>query len=123
MAPAGPDGGSVEEILGVTVLTAIGGHGGRTSVPKPVMEALRLRYSPKKREKLLWGLQGGEIVVTKGTSESDFRKTIISRGDTSAVPKHICEALKLRPTLQRSESLVWIRRGEVILVRRRGRRS
>ena len=107
-----------ETILGVTVLVAVGGHGGRTTIPKKVMEALKLRYSPQKREKLLWTQEGEEVVVTKGTPQSDFRKTILSRGDTAAVPKHICEALKLKLTPQREESLVWIQRGEDILVRR-----
>ena len=107
-----------EKILGVTVLVAVGGHGGRTTIPKKVMEALKLRYSPQKREKLLWTQEGEEVVVTKGTPQSDFRKTILSRGDTAAVPKHICEALKLKLTPQRGESLVWIQRGEDILVRR-----
>ena len=109
-----------EKILGVTVLVAVRGHGGRTTIPKQVMEALKLRYSPEKREKLLWTQEGEQVVVTKGTPQSDSRKTILSRGDTAAVPKHICEALKLKFTLQREESLVWIQRGEDILVRRKG---
>jgi hypothetical protein len=107
-----------EEILGATVLAAVGGHGGRTTIPKQVMEALKLRYSPQKREKLLWTQEGKEIVVTKGTPQSDFRKTILSRGDKAAVPKHICEALKLTLTPRSMERLVWIRRGNDILVRR-----
>lgn len=107
-----------EETLGVTVLVAVGGHGGRTTIPKQVMEALELRYSPQKREKLLWAQEGDEVVVTKGSPQSDFRKTMLSRGYTTAVPKHICETLKLKLVRHREERLVWIRRGKDILVRR-----
>lgn len=107
-----------EEILGVTVLVAVKGHGGRTTIPKQVMEALKLRYLVQKREKLLWIQEGEQAVVTKGTPQSDFRKTMLSRGDTTAVPKHICEALKLNPRPHIEERLVWIQRGKDILVRR-----
>jgi hypothetical protein len=112
-----------EEILGVTVLVAVGRHGARTTVPKQVMETLKLRYSPQKREKLLWTQEGEEVVVTKGTPQSDFRKTILSRGDTAAIPQHVCEALKLKLTPLREEKLVWIRRGKDILVRREAPRK
>ena len=115
--------GLAEENLGVTVLVTVGGHGGRTTIPKPVVEALKLRYSPQKREKLLWAQDGDEVVVTKGTPQSDFRKTILSRGDTAAVPKHICEALKLKLAPHREERLVWIQRGKDILVRREAPRK
>jgi hypothetical protein len=106
-----------EKILGVTVLVVVRGHGGRTNIPKQVMETLKLRYSPQKREKLLWTQEGEDVVVTKGTLQSDFRKTILSRGDSAAVPKHVCEALKLQPMPHREERLVWIQRGKDILVR------
>ncbi|MDA4123391.1 MAG: hypothetical protein OK456_09455 [Thaumarchaeota archaeon] len=107
-----------EEILGVTVLVPVAGHGGRTTIPKQVMEALKLRYSPRKREKLLWTQEGDEAVVTKGTPQSDFRKTMLSRDDTTAVPKHVCKALKVKFTSPKEEGLVWLRRGNDILVRR-----
>ncbi len=112
-----------EEILGVTVLVAVGGHGGRTTIPKQVMEALKLRYSPQKREKLLWVQEGDEVVVTKGTPQSDFRKTMLSRGDMAAVPKHICETLKMKLVPHSEERLVWIQRGKDILVRREAPRK
>jgi hypothetical protein len=112
-----------EEILGVTVLTAVGGHGGRTTIPKRAMETLKLRYSLQERVKLLWTQEGGEVVVTKGTPQSDFRKSILSRGDRTAVPKRICEALKLKPAPHREERLIWIQRGKDILVRKEALRK
>jgi hypothetical protein len=107
-----------EKILGATVLVAIGGHGGRTTIPKQVMEALKLHYSSQKREKLLWTQEGEEVIVTKGTPQSDFRKTILSRGDTAAVPKHICEALKLMP--QKKKVLYGFKEGKISLSGERG---
>ena len=82
------------------------------------MKKLKLDYSPQKREKLLWTQEGEEVVVTKGTPQSDFRKTTLSRGDKAAVPKLVCEALKLKLTPHGEERLVWIQRGKDILVRR-----
>ena len=82
------------------------------------MKALKLRYTPKKRQKLLWTQKGDEIIVTKGTPQSSFRKTILSRGGTAAVPRHIREALKLRSTLHHEERVVWIRKGDEIVVRK-----
>lgn len=110
--------GLAEEILGVTDLEAVEGHGGKTTIPKQALEILKLRYSPQNREKLLWRQEGGEVVVTKGNPQSDFRKSMLSRGDTTAVPKHICEALKLKFAPDREERLVWIQRGKDVLVRK-----
>jgi hypothetical protein len=112
-----------EKTLGATILVMVGGHGGRTTIPKQVMETLKLRYSPQKREKLLWTQEGEDVVVTKGTPQSDFRKTILSRGDNAAVPKRICEALKLKLVPHREERLVWIQRGKDIIVRREAPRK
>jgi translation initiation factor IF-1 len=103
-----------EFLLGITTLSS----GGRTSVPKQVMEVLKLRYTPKKREKLLWLQEGDEIVVRKGTLQSSFRKTILSRDGTAAVPKHIREVLKLKFTLQKEERVIWIQKGDEIIVRK-----
>ncbi len=82
------------------------------------MEVLKLRYTPQKREKILWIQEGDEVVVSKGTLQSSFRKTILSRGGTAAVPKHIMEALKLRPTLHKEERMIWIQKGDEIIVRK-----
>ena len=82
------------------------------------MKALKLRYTPKKRQKLLWTQKGDEIIVTKGTPQSSFRKSILSRGGTAAVPRHIREALKLRSTLHHEERVIWIRKGDEIVVRK-----
>jgi len=82
------------------------------------MEMLKLRYTPQKREKILWTQKGNEVVVSKGTAQSSFRKTILSRGGRAAVPKHVREALKLKSTLHREERMIWIQRGEEIIVRK-----
>ena len=103
-----------EHYLGVTVV----GSGGRTSVPKRVMELLDLRYSPRFRQKILWTVAGGEVVAKKGTPESSFRKSILSRGGKTAIPKHIREALKLKSTPEGLERVVWIRVGRDVIVRR-----
>ena len=100
--------------LGITILSS----GGRTTVPKRVVEVLKLRYTPQEREKLLWLQEGDEVVVSKGTPESSFRKTMLSRGGTAAVPKHVRKALKLKSTLHREEKVIWIQKGDVIIVRK-----
>ena len=103
-----------ELLLATTTLSI----GGRTTVPKQVMEVLKLRYTPQKREKLLWLQEGDEIVVRKGTLQSSFRKTILSRDGTAAVPRHIREVLKLKSTLHKEERLMWIQKGDEIVVRK-----
>lgn len=77
-----------------------------------------MSYTPQKREKVLWMEEGDEVVVSKGTPQSDFRKTMLRRGGRAAVPRHISEALKLKSTLNREERVIWIRRGERIFVRK-----
>jgi bifunctional DNA-binding transcriptional regulator/antitoxin component of YhaV-PrlF toxin-antitoxin module len=103
-----------EFLLEITTLS----NGGRTTVPKQVMQVLKLRYTPQKREKLLWLQEGDEIVVRKGTLQSSFRKTILSRDGTAAVPKHIREVLKLKSTLHKEERVMWIQKGDEIIVRK-----
>jgi bifunctional DNA-binding transcriptional regulator/antitoxin component of YhaV-PrlF toxin-antitoxin module len=103
-----------ELLLGITILSS----GGRTTVPKQVMEVLKLRYTSQKREKLLWLQEGDEIVVRKGTPQSSFRKTILSGDGTAAVPKHIREVLKLKSTLHKEERVTWIQKGDEIIVRK-----
>lgn len=100
--------------LGITLLSS----GGRTTVPRQVIEVLKLRYTPQKREKILWIQDGDEVVVSKGTPQSSFRKTILSRGGRAAVPKFVREALKLKSTLHREERVIWIQKGEEIIVRK-----
>ena len=103
-----------ELLLGRTILS----RGGTTTVPKQVMKELKLRYTPHKREKLLWTQKGHEIIVSKGTPQSSFRKTMLRRGGRTAVPKHIMEALKLKPTPHKEERMLWIRKGDEIIVRK-----
>jgi bifunctional DNA-binding transcriptional regulator/antitoxin component of YhaV-PrlF toxin-antitoxin module len=103
-----------ELVLGITVLNS----GGRTIVPNKVMELLKLRYTPQRRQKLLWIQEDGDVVVEKGTLQSSFRKTILSRGGKTAVPKHAREVLKLKSTPDGEERLIWIQRGDDIIVRR-----
>jgi bifunctional DNA-binding transcriptional regulator/antitoxin component of YhaV-PrlF toxin-antitoxin module len=108
-------GGLTEELLlGITVLTS----GGKTIVPDPVMELLKLRFTLQRRQKLLWIQDGGDVIVERGTLQSSFRKTILSRGGNTAIPKHVREALKLNSKPRRGEGLMWIQRGEDIIVRK-----
>ncbi len=97
--------------LGISVLT-----GGRTTIPEEVMEFLDLRYSPKGRQKLLWLQEGTDVIVKKGTLQSSFRKTILTRGGKAAVPKHIREALELSYTSDGEERILWNRRGDDVVV-------
>jgi hypothetical protein len=103
-----------EHSLGTTVLSS----GGRTAVPKQVMELLSLRYAPQSRQKLLWIEEDGEVVVKKGTLQSSFRKSILSRGGKTAIPKHMREALKLKSTPGGLERVTWIQKGKDVIVRK-----
>jgi hypothetical protein len=100
--------------LGITILS----RGGTTTVPKQVMKVLKLRYTPQERGKLLWTQKGDEVIVSKGTPQSSFRKTMLRRGGRAAVPKHIMKALKLRSTHHNEERLLWIQKGDEIIVRK-----
>lgn len=82
------------------------------------MELLKLRYTPHRRQKLLWVQEEDDIVVKKGTLQSSFRKTILSRGGKTAIPKHVREVLKLKLTPDGEERLIWIQRGDDIIVRK-----
>ena len=103
-----------ELLLGITILS----RGGSTTVPKQVMKMLKLRYTPQKREKLLWTQKGDEIIVSKGTPQSSFRKTMLRRGGKAAVPRHIVDFLKLKSTLHKEERMLWIRKRDEIIVRK-----
>ncbi len=91
-------------------------------VPEKVLEGLRLKPKPGERSKLLWTLEGGEVIVTKGTPQSDWRKTMLRKNGTAAVPRHIQQALNLRITSNSEEKVLWIRKGDQIVVRK-GKRT
>ena len=102
-----------ERLLGETTLS----KGGTTNVPEKVMKALDL-IKPGERSKLLWTPSGDGVVVTKGTPQSDWRKTMLRKNGTTAIPRHIQEALKLRISSQSEERVIWIRRKGQIIVRK-----
>src|SRR5260370_31466739 len=95
-------------------------RGGTTHVPEEVMEALGLKPKPGERSKLLWTPAGDDVIVTKGTPQSDWRKTMLRKNGTAAIPRHIQKALTLRNTSRSEEKLIWIRRGNQIVIRKRG---
>jgi hypothetical protein len=105
-------------LLAETILN----RGGTTQVPEKVMEALGLKPKPGERSKLLWTPAGDDVIVTKGTPQSDWRKTMLRKNGTAAIPRHIQQALKLKITPQGEERLLWIRRGDQIVIRK-GRRT
>jgi hypothetical protein len=105
-------------LLAETVLN----RGGTTQVPEKVMEALGLKPNPGERSKLVWTPAGRPGDRDQGDSESDWRKTMLRKNGTAAVPRHIHQALKLKIISQVEERLLWIRRGYQIVVRK-GRRT
>jgi hypothetical protein len=105
---------SNELLLGITVLSA----GGRTPVPRRVIEVLKLKPTLHERVKLLWTQEGGEVTVKKGTLQSSYKKTILGKGGRAAVPMHIREVLRLKSTLDKEERMIWVQKGDEIVVRR-----
>jgi hypothetical protein len=105
-------------VLAETILN----RGGTTQVPEQVMEALGLKQKPGERSKLLWTPGGDDMIVTKGTPSSDWRKTMLRKNGTAAIPRHIQQALKLKITPHGVERLLWIRKGDQIIIRK-GRRT
>ena len=103
-------------VLAETILN----RGGTTQVPEKVMEALGLKPKPGERSKLLWTPAGDEVIVTKGTPQSDWRKTMLRKNGTAAIPRHIQKALTLRNSSHSEEKLIWIRRENQIVIRKRG---
>jgi hypothetical protein len=101
-------------LLAETILN----RGGTTQVPEKVMEALGLEPKPGERSKRLWTPAGDDVIVTKGTPQSDWRKTMLRKNGTAAIPRHIQQALKLKITLHGEEKLLWIRRGDQIVIRK-----
>ena len=96
--------------------------GGTTRVPENVMQALGLKPKPGERSKLLWTPAGDDVIVTKGTPQSDWRKTMLRKNGTAAIPRHIQQALTLKITPHGEERLLWMKRGDQIVVRK-GRRT
>lgn len=101
-------------LLGKTILN----RGGTTNIPENVMEALSLKPKSGERSKLLWTPAVNEVIVTKGTPQSDWRKTMVRTNGTAAIPKHIQQALKLKITSNGDEKLLWIRKGDRVVVKR-----
>jgi hypothetical protein len=101
-------------LLGETILN----RGGTTQVPDKVMEALGLKPKPGERSKLLWTPAGEDVMVTKGTPQSDWRKTMLRKNGTTAIPRHIQQALTLKITSHGEEKLLWISRGDQIVIRK-----
>jgi len=83
------------------------------------MQALGLKPKPGERSKLLWTPAGDDVIVTKGTPQSDWRKTMLRKNGTAAIPRHVQQALKLRKGSHSAEKLIWIRRGDQIVIRKR----
>lgn len=81
-------------------------------------EVLELKTPPHKKEKILWTQRQDEVFVEKGTPQSSYKKTMLRRGGRAAVPKHIMEALNLKSTHDKEERMVWIKRGDQIIVRK-----
>ena len=103
-----------ELLLGETILN----RGGTTNVPEKVMEALSLKPKPGERSKLLWTLARDKVIVTKGTPQSDWRKTMLRKNGTVAIPRHIQQALKLKITSLNEERVLWIWNGDQIIARK-----
>ena len=104
-----------ETLLGETILN----RGGTTEVPEAVMETLCLRPKPGERSKLQWTLAGEGATVTKGTAQSDWRKTMIRKNGTASVPRYIQQALKLSDSSRNEEKLLWMRKGGQIVIKKR----
>jgi len=107
-----------ELLLGTTTLS----RSGTTNVPEGVVEALSLKPKEGESPKLLWTPAGDDVVVTKGTSQSDWRKTKLRKNGTASIPRHIRRALKLKTTSYDEERVLWIRQGNQVVIRK-GRRS
>jgi hypothetical protein len=104
-------------LLGETILN----RGGTTFVPERVMKVLGLEPRPGERSKLLWTASGRKVTVAKGTPQSDWRKTMLRRNGTTAIPRHIRQALKLKTTSRDDERVQWVLMWGHVTVRRRRR--
>lgn len=70
------------------------------------------------RVKLLWTQDGDQFIVSKGTLQSSYKKTILGRSGKAAVPRHVREALKLESMPHNEERMTWIQKGNEIIVRK-----
>jgi len=104
----------------VLIAETILNRGGTIQVPEKVMEVLGLKPKLGERSKLLWTPAGDDVIVTRGTPQSDWRKTMLRKNGTAAIPRHIQKALTLRNSSHSEEKLIWIRRGNQIVIRKRG---
>ncbi len=103
-----------DSVLGETILN----KGGTIHVPEKVVEALGLKPKPGERSKLLWTPAGEDVIVTRGTPQSDWRKTMLRKNGTAAIPRHIQQSLILKVTPKSEERLLWVRRGDQIVIRK-----
>ncbi len=69
-------------LLGETILN----RGRTTQVPEKVMEVLGLKPKLGERSKLLWTPAGDDVIVTRGTPQSDWRKTCSGRMERPPSP-------------------------------------
>ncbi len=92
--------------------------GGNNDRPQTGQGGVEAGTHAPQEGKILWTQEGDDVIVTKGTPQSSFRKTMLRRGGRAAVPKHIMEALGLRSTPHKEERIVWIQRGDEIVVRK-----
>ncbi len=84
---------------------------------------MKLKSKLHKKEKILWTQEGDEVVVRKGTPQSSFRKTLLSIEGKAAIPKHVQNILKLKSAHHREDRVVWVRKGDAVLVRKGTPRS
>ena len=108
-----------ERTLGSSVLSA----GGTTPVPEEAMDAMGLRLGGDGREKILWTVHGVESIVARGRPQSSFRKTMLRKNGSTAVPKHVMKAMKLSSKPGREERLLWVQRGGQVVVKKEPLRS
>src|SRR5260370_12103787 len=95
-------------------------RGGTIQGPEKVMEVLGLKPKLGERSKLLWTPAGDDVIVTRGTPQSDWRKTMLRKNGTAAIPRHIQKALTLRNSSHSEEKLICISRGNETVIRKRG---
>ena len=103
-----------ELVLGETILNKVGAG----KIPERVMEALALKPMPGERLKLLWTPARDEVIVTKGTPQSDWRKTMLRKNGTTTIPRHIRHVLRLRITAHGGGRVLWIQTGGQIVIRK-----
>ena len=103
-----------ELIIGETILN----KGDTVKVPEKVIEAVGLKPMQGERSKLLWTLTRDEVIVTEGTPQSDWRKSMFRKNGTAAIPRHIQQALKLRMASKTGDKVLWILKGNQVVIRK-----